>query len=444
MKVAKFGGSSVADAGQFKKVAKIVKSDPTRRIVVVSAAGKWQAQKIKVTDLLIDSFNANAKQEDFHQPFAIVRHRLVKIQSELGLTTKIEADLDEIEAKIPSATYDYVVSRGEYLTAKLMANYIGYSFIDAAKFITFRDGDVDLGASKRKLENEMLGSRFALVPGFYGADEAGNIKLMPRGGSDITGAIIANLVDADLYENWTDVSGVKVADPRIIDHSKKIDELTYSELQELSYMGISVFQEEAVEPVREKHIPIAILNTNAPSEGGTIVASSVISDKQQLVTGIAGKKNYVVISIKKHQLSRRMDILQSAIEVLSKFNVMPNFLPSGNDAVSFLIDFNQVEIDLDKIVSELKSKIDVDSVDLRKNIALVAAVSAKFSKHPAIAGKILEKLDKSDIDVHMVVQEGSDIKLVVGVDNDDYERTIRELYLNSSEVATSRISAVIA
>ncbi|WP_283679564.1 aspartate kinase [Lentilactobacillus sp. Marseille-Q4993] len=442
MKVAKFGGSSVADAGQFKKVKAIVEADERRQVVVVSAAGKWKDQTVKVTDLLIRVYQLRQSGEDFQPVFAQVKARLLAIKEELGLSVNIESKLEKISNEIPGATYDYIVSRGEFLTGMMMADYLGFKFVDPQDFMIFDGNEVDLVASNQALANYYHVGERILVPGFYGRDEQGNVHLMPRGGSDITGSILANLLNANLYENWTDVSGIKVADPNIIDHSRKIDELTYAELQELSYMGISVFQEEAIQPSRDKNIPIAVLNTNAPEEGGTLVASSVVSSSNQLVTGIAGKKGYVIISIKKHQLSRRMDIIQEALKVVAQFGVEYNYLPSGTDAFSLLVKFDGSMGQLNSIVTAIKDAVEVDEIELQRDVALVAAVSANLSEHPALAGRILELLDKSNIKVQMVVQEGADIKLVIGVANEDYEKTIAELYKNINKAATSSIEVV--
>lgn len=255
---------------------------------------------------------------------------------------------------------------------------------------------------------------------------------MPRGGSDISGSILANLLDADLYENWTDVSGIKMADPRIIDQSRKINELTYEELQELSYMGISVFQEEAVQPVRAKRIPIAILNTNHPEEDGTLVVDQARENTANLITGIAGKKDYVIISINKYQLSKRLDILSKVFSIIQRFDVSFDYLPSGTDSFSFIAKRAAVSNKVQEIISALEEESDLDSVKLEKDISLVAVVSDQLGKRPAVAGKILDILDNSQIKIHLVIQESSDIKLVFGVANKDYEKTIEKIYRNVS------------
>lgn len=442
MKVAKFGGSSVADAGQFKKVRAIVEANADRKVIVVSAAGKSDSEAVKVTDLLIQVEKLRDAGDDYMPVFNHIQSRFVGIRDALGLKVAIESDLQKIAKQIPNCSHDYLVSRGEFLTAKLMADFLGYQFIDAARFLVFDQNEVNYGESINRLRDFMSYDEHIVVPGFYGVDENGLTHLMPRGGSDISGALLANFVDADLYENWTDVSGIKMADPQIINNSRKINELTYEELQELSYMGISVFQEEAIQPAKEKQIPIAILNTNHPEEDGTLVVDSANSNANQLVTGIAGKKDYVVISIQKYQLNKRLDVMAKVFSVIQKFGVKFDYVPAGTDSVQFLAKRADVDGKLMAIVTALKSGCDLDAVKLEKNIAMVAAVSSQLGKRPAIAGKILDLLDNSQIKIHLVVQEGSDIKVVFGVANSDYEKTIEKIY-RSTAVSATRLKMVI-
>ncbi|EHO51766.1 aspartate kinase [Lentilactobacillus kisonensis] len=429
MKVAKFGGSSVADAGQFKKVREIVEANADRRVVVVSAAGKSATESIKVTDLLIEVEKLRDAGEDYRPVFKHIERRFVGIRDALGLNVAIENDLQKIEKRIENCSHDYLVSRGEFLTAKLMADFLGFQFIDAARFLVFDGHKVNYGESINRLRDFLSVNTQIVVPGFYGVDETGQIHIMARGGGDVSGAVLANLVDADLYENWTDVSGIKMADPRIVDHSRRINELTYDELQELSYMGVSVFQEEAIKPVEQRQIPIAILNTNHPEEDGTLVEKTVHRDQDQLVTGVAGKKDYVIISIKKYQLNKRFDIMAKVFSEIQRFNVPFEYVSSGTDSFSFLVKKDQLAGQLNAILTALK-KCDLDSVTLDQDVALVAAVSHELSERPANAGKILDFLNDSQIKVHLVIQEGSDIKVVFGVANKDYEKTIKKIYRN--------------
>ncbi|KRL68192.1 aspartate kinase [Companilactobacillus versmoldensis] len=442
MKVAKFGGSSVSDADQFKKVKRIIESDPERKVVVVSAAGKSSIEPVKVTDMLIQIEEAVKNGTDFQQLFGHVSARILKIRDDLHLNVKIEKGLQEIKNKISTCSHDYLVSRGEYLTGKLMASYLDYQFIDPKNVLIFNQNELDYRKSNSLLNNVFARYQRVVIPGFYGADKKGNIHLMPRGGSDITGSIVSKLLLADLYENWTDVSGILMADPRIVSESKKIDVLTYDELQELSYMGIGVFQEEAIQPVRKSHIPTKILNTNHPEEGGTLVVdaqSHMLSD--QIITGIAGKKNYTVITIRKYQLSKHIEVLQKVLSLLQKFHISVNYVPSGNDSFSFLFQKSEISSRLDKLVHKLQTSCGLDKVEVNQDIALIAAVSLKLGKNPAIAGKILDYLDNSLINVPLVIQEGGDIKIVIGVANQDYEKTIAKIYQEAMFKGAKRIPA---
>lgn len=432
MKIAKFGGSSVADADQFRKVKRIIESDPTRQVVVVSAAGKSVQQPIKVTDMLIQLEQLIQSGIDYQPLFDQISQRFIQIRDEMQLDISIEKDLRAIRRDLEHESHDYLISRGEFLTAKLMANYLGYYFVDAKDILIFNEQGLNYQASAQKLQAVLKKHSQLLVPGFYGGNDDGSIHLMPRGGSDISGSLLANLLDAELYENWTDVSGILMADPRIVNHSKKIDVLTYDELQELSYMGIGVFQEEAVRPVRQKQIPTKILNTNHPEEGGTMVVSSNDKDLDSgAITGIAGKKNFTIITIKKYQLNRHIEVLQNVLSIFQKFNVSINYIPSGNDGFSFLCQRHDLKNKLDKIIVNLKQSCGLDSVEVNQDIALVAAVSLQLSQRPAIAGQILSCLDNSLIHVRFVFQEGSDIKVVIGVANCDYEKAISKIYRES-------------
>lgn len=442
MKVAKFGGSSVADAGQFKKVKQIVESDAKRRIVVVSAVGKSVAEPIKVTDMLLDLEQKLVADEDPEPIFQAISSRIIGIRDDLNLNVNIEADLAIIADNLANCSHDYLISRGEYLTAKLMAAYLGYYFVDAKDILIFANDGIDYVQSQQRLLKVLSKHSQLVIPGFYGANVDGSVHLMPRGGSDISGSILANLVDAELYENWTDVSGILMADPRIVAHSEKIDSLTYDELQELSYMGIGVFQEEAVRPVREKKIPTAVLNTNHPEAGGTMVVSAdEDKNNDHIVTGIAGRKDCTVITIRKYQLNKHLEVLQNVLSVFQKFNLTISSVPSGNDGFSFLCQHGEVATHLPALIAKLKHTCGIDSVEVNQNIALVAAVSLQLSRRPAIAGKIMNYLDNSLIHVRFVFQEGSDLKIVFGVNNDDYEKTIKRIYRESMEQHLKRISA---
>ncbi|GAB5056867.1 aspartate kinase [Companilactobacillus alimentarius] len=429
MKVVKFGGSSVADVKQFRKVKAIIQADNRRQVVVVSAIGKSLQQPIKMTDMLIELERARDLGEDINEIFESISERFLKIRDDLKIGLVLEKDLLEIKDNLFTCSHDYLISRGEYLTAKLMAKYLGYKFVDASLVMIFKENGFDYGASKRALLKIRSKYQNIVVPGFYGVQIDKSIQLMARGGSDISGAILANLLDAKLYENWTDVSGILMADPRIVDHSQKIDILSYEELQELSYMGIGVFQEEAILPVRKKQISTKILNTNDPKASGTLVVGSI--DRQiekRIITGIAGKKNYTVITIKKYQLNRHIEILQQVLSILQKHHIVASYVPSGNDGFSFLCQQDSSNPNLESAISNLRNSCNLDKIIINKNIALVAAVSWQLSQRPSLAGKILDFLDNSRINVKLVIQEGSNMKVIFGVNDADYERTIVKIY----------------
>lgn len=430
MKVVKFGGSSVADAEQFSKVKAIINDDSDRKVVVVSAAGKSRNEKIKITDLLIELDKLRISGSDYSNILNKIMQRFLRIKSELGINFDIESEIRKIEVNLANCSSDYLISRGEYLTAQLMASYLGFKFIDSASFMMFSKNEIDLNETSKEFHKLYSETDKVVIPGFYG-NQNGNIKLMQRGGSDISGAILANILNADLYENWTDVSGILMADPRIVSKCKRIDSLTYGELQELSYMGFNVFQEEAVQPVRVKNIPTKILNTNNPHSGGTLVVDRIKRDSKQLITGIAGKKNYTIITVKKYQLNKHLDILQKVLSIFQKHNLIVDSVPSGTDSFRFLLPQTELKGVLNSVLSELKNNCNLDDVFLNDNIALIAAVSTELSKRPAIAGRIMQYLDKSLINIRLVIQEGSDMKVVFGVSNADYEKTISNIYKNA-------------
>ena len=431
MKVVKFGGSSVADSEQFAKVKAIIDGDDQRKVVVVSAAGKSVAEKIKITDLLISLDKLRLNDSDYSEVLNKIVERFVRIKNNLNINFDIENEINNIENNLKSCTSDYLISRGEYLTAHLMAAYLGFKFVDSADFMIFSNGEIDMKATSDKFMSIYQNNEKIVVPGFYGSNQNGDIQLMQRGGSDISGAILANILDADLYENWTDVSGILMADPRIVSKCKRIDSLTYGELQELSYMGFNVFQEEAVQPVRIKNIPTKILNTNHPHSGGTLVMDKVKRDDKQLITGIAGKKNYTIITVKKYQLNKHIEILQKVLSIFQKHHLAVDSVPSGTDSFRFMLQQSEVKGILQLVMSELKNNCNLDEVSVNDNIALIAAVSTQLSSRPAIAGKIMSFLDKSLINIRLVIQEGSDMKIVFGVSNSDYERTISNIYKNA-------------
>ena len=431
LKIAKFGGSSVANATQFKKVKDIIKSDPARRFVVVSASGRENKEDNKVTDLLY-LIEAHLKYSvDYLSLFDLIKERFLSIKKDLNLQYPIEEDLAALQKELhKSMSTDYLVSRGEYLTAKLMAEYLEYPFVDAKDIITFRyDGKIDYDATKYRLDNFLKHNDCFVIPGFYGALPDGTIKTMTRGGSDITGSILARLLNADMYENWTDVSGILMADPRIVPHPKRIHTITYSELRELSYMGASVLHEEAIFPVKEKNIPINILNTNRPQDGGTIIVEEVDEqDSKQIITGIAGKKNFSVVAIYKNHMSDEVGIIRRTLEVFENYRISVEHIPSGIDSFSIVVNSEDVKDVIYDIVSDIKKACNPDNVKVIDHIALIATVGRQMMYRPGISGKLFAILGKNNINIRMIAQGSDEINIVVGVEDKDFEKTISAIY----------------
>ena len=431
LKITKFGGSSVANATQFQKVKNIIKSDKARRFVVVSASGREHKEDNKVTDLLY-LIEAHLKYSvDYHPLYELIKDRFISIKNDLGLAYPIEEDLAKLEKELhKSISTDYLVSRGEYLTAKLMAEYLGFPFVDAKDIITFRyDGKIDYDATKYRLDNFLKHNDCFVIPGFYGSLPDGTIKTMTRGGSDITGSILARLLNADMYENWTDVSGILMADPRIVSHPKRIHTITYSELRELSYMGASVLHEEAIFPVKEKNIPINILNTNHPEDGGTIIVDEVDEkDSKQVITGIAGKKNFSVVAIYKNHMSDEVGIIRKTLEVFENYRISVEHIPSGIDSFSIVVNSEDVKDVIYDIVSDIKKACNPDNVKVIDHIALIATVGRQMMYRPGISGKLFAVLGNNNINIRMIAQGSDEINIVVGVEDKDFEKTISAIY----------------
>ena len=431
LKITKFGGSSVANAKQFQKVKHIIQSDPSRRFVVVSASGRESKDDNKVTDLLY-LIEAHLKYSvDYLSLFDLIKERFISIKTDLQLQYPIEKDLNQLQSELhKSISLDYLVSRGEYLTAKLMAEYLGFPFVDAKDIISFRyDGKIDYDLTKHRLDHFLENHDCFVMPGFYGSLPDGTIKTMSRGGSDITGSILARLLDADVYENWTDVSGILMADPRIVKNPKRIQTITYSELRELSYMGASVLHEEAIFPVKEKNIPIHILNTNHPEEGGTIIVDEIKNDdSNQIITGIAGKKDFTVVAIYKNHMSDEVGIIRRALEVFENYHISIEHIPSGIDSFSIVVNSNDVNDIIYDIVSDIKRECNPDHIKILDHISLIATVGRQMMYHPGISGKLFAILGESDINVRMITQGSDEINIVVGVEDKNFEKTINVIY----------------
>lgn len=431
IKIVKFGGSSVANATQFKKVKKIVKSDPTRQFVVVSASGKANKDDNKITDLLY-LCHAHLKYNiTCDNIYGMIEDRFKSIKADLNLKYDIESDLANLKAELDkSIDVDYLVSRGEFLTGKLMSEYLGYHFVDAKDIIFYNyDGTFDYPKMKIAFDEIVKDHPQLVIPGFYGSLPNGAIKIMSRGGGDVTGSIMANIIEADVYENWTDVSGILMADPRIVKHPKQIEVITYSELRELSYMGASVLHEEAIFPVKRKDIPIHIKNTNRPEDAGTIIKDAASeSDNKTVITGIAGTKNFSIITVKKAHMSNEVGLIKNALDVIDKFGLSIEHLPTGIDSFSIVIETAAVKPVLYDVILNIKEKCHPDDISVVENVALIATVSRTMKSRSGMSGRLFTTLGKHGINISMISQTSDEMNIIVGVDNKDYENTIRAIY----------------
>ena len=433
MKVVKFGGSSMADAGQYRKVRDILMADPERKVVVVSAAGKRFSGDHKLTDLLYLTHAHVQYGVDCTPIFELIANRYLEIRDELGLTLNLEEELMALKKRIDAkqVTQEELVSRGEYFSAKLMAAYLGFQFVDAADWIKFKmDGTVDQEKSYDALKHQVVMGYGAVIPGFYGSMPDGTIHTFSRGGSDITGALAAAALDADVYENWTDVSGILMADPRIVDNPQAIPEVTYDELRELSYSGAQVLHEDSIFPVREKNIPVNIRNTNDPEAPGTMIQESFDGDHdpERFITGITGKKDFSIISMRKRGMTSQCGVLYKMLKVLVRHNISVDYVPNGIDNVSVVIPTATIEKNLYTIMAEIEQEAEPDSLEVHHNIAIVAAVGRKMANRPGISGKLFAALGESNINIRMINQGPDELNIIFGVDNADFKEAIRVLY----------------
>lgn len=433
IKVVKFGGSSVADAHQFEKVKHIIEADDARRFVVVSAAGRVNSEDNKVTDLLYLCHAHLKYSVSCDTVFQMIEERFLSIKKELHLNYPIEKDLDLLRSSLrKNMPLDYLVSRGECLTAKLMAEYLGYTFLDAKDLIKFAyDGKIDFIKTQEMMEHYLQEHDHFVIPGFYGSLPDGSVKILSRGGSDITGSIIAKIVDADVYENWTDVSGILMADPRIVENPKRIEKITYTELRELSYMGANVLHEDAIFPVKEKNIPINIRNTNDPTNPGTLILDIEEGSKDdvgQLITGIAGKKDFTVVAIYKNHMSNEIGIVKRALEVFEKYRISIEHIPSGIDSFSVVVNSADIKDNIYDIVADIKANCKPDKVKVISDIALIATVGRHMSSRPGISGQLFAVLGNNGINIRMIAQGSDEINIIVGVENKDFEKTTQAIY----------------
>ncbi|SMF59949.1 aspartate kinase [Pseudobacteriovorax antillogorgiicola] len=430
--VCKFGGSSLADAKQFKKVQAILAADKRRTIIVPSAPGKRSPDDAKLTDLLYLCQQSASVGTDFSEAFNLVRDRYLGIEADLGVNGQMADHLEQLKGKIlEGVSRDYIASRGEYLNGLLMAAFLDAEFVDPHEVIFLNpNGTVNPESYEKlraRLQNE---SKRYVIPGFYGCDNAGQIKTFSRGGSDISGAIVARAINALIYENWTDVSGLLMADPRIIADAKPMEEATYAEIRELSYMGASVLHDEAIAPVREVGIPIAILNTNKPEHHGTRIVSKLSPEieKNTEIAGIAGKKNFVMINIEKNLMNKEIGFAFRLFGILERLGISFEHCPSAIDSMSVILESSQLEGKTDLVMEEIKRTLRPDRLELVPQIALIAVVGEEMAKTIGIAAKVFEALRDAGVNVSLINQGASELNIIVGVAPEFYETALNALY----------------
>ena len=432
VKVTKFGGSSLADAGCFRKVREIVLADDTRRFVVPSAPGKRYPGDEKITDLLYLCAAQAAQGLDFDDAWQQIADRYVSIETELSLCTGIAGELKAIRRNIENgASTDYIASRGEYLNGLLLADYLGFTFYDAAELICFHsDGTYD-DETTQKWSQKLLDAERVIVPGFYGRKRDGSIKTFSRGGSDITGSIVARAVQADVYENWTDVSGFLMADPRVVEDPKAIRIVTYSELRELSYMGATVLHEDSIFPVRKAHIPINLRNTNCPENEGTLVIpDSYLKyyEREGVLTGVAGRTGFTVITVYKDNMHNEVGFGYRLLRVLDRYNISFEHVPSGIDTMSLVISDDRLKDNLESVLREIQRDCEPQSIELHSNMALVATVGKGMIRSLGVAARLFSALAEAGVNIRMIDQGSSEMNIIVGVESDDLKTAIRAIY----------------
>lgn len=430
VKVVKFGGSSLASSQQFKKVGEIIHAEESRKYIVPSAPGKRFSDDIKVTDMLYECYTAAVKGKDYKPLLENIKKRYYEIINELGLDLSLEKEFSIMESGfVGKAGRDYAASRGEYLNGIVLANYLGFEFIDAAEVIFFDDnGNFDADKTNEILSERLSKVAYAVIPGFYGSMPNDTIKTFSRGGSDVTGSIVAKAVKADLYENWTDVSGVLVTDPRIIDNPKVINTITYKELRELSYMGASVLHEDAIFPVRKEGIPINIKNTNAPSDPGTMIVESTSMKPEYTITGIAGKRGFTVVTIEKDMMNSELGFGRRVLEEFEKNGISFEHMPSGIDTMSVVVHQAEFGKKEQEILAGIHRNTHPDSIEIESDIALIAVVGRGMKATRGTAGRIFSALAHAHVNVKMIDQGSSELNIIVGVEDSDFEKAIQAIY----------------
>lgn len=429
-KVVKFGGSSLASAEQFKKVGDIIRADENRKYVVPSAPGKRNSEDTKVTDMLYGCYAKAEEDKDFAKELKAIKARYDEIIKGLNLKLSLEEEFKTIEKNFKAkAGKDYAASRGEYLNGIIMADYLGYNFIDAAEVIFFdKDGNFDADKTHEVLSNRLAKENRAVVPGFYGANPDGSVRTFSRGGSDVTGSIVAKAAKVDLYENWTDVSGFLVADPRIIKNPEVITTITYKELRELAYMGASVLHEDAIFPVRQAGIPINIRNTNAPEDAGTLIVKSTCHTPEYVITGIAGTKGFVAVNIEKDMMNSEIGFGRKVLSVFEENGISFEHMPSGIDTMTIFVDQKAFEDKEQTVLAGIQREVKPDSVDLESDLSLIAVVGRGMKSTRGTAGRIFSALAHAKVNVKMIDQGSSELNIIIGVSNCDFEAAIKAIY----------------
>lgn len=429
-KVVKFGGSSLASAEQFKKVGDIIRSEESRRFVVPSAPGKRFSNDIKVTDMLYDCYAAAEREEDISGKLQAIKERYYEIINGLKLDLSLEEDFNQIEADFKAkAGSDYAASRGEFLNGKVMAAYLGYEFVDAASVIRFdKNGIFDAEKTDKLLGKRLAKCESAVIPGFYGAYEDGKVKTFSRGGSDVTGSLVAKAIKADIYENWTDVSGFLVTDPRIVDNPAVIETITYRELRELSYMGATVLHEEAIFPVRKEGIPINIRNTNRPEDKGTFIVESTCKKPKYVITGIAGKKGFCSINIEKSMMNSEIGFGRKILQVFEDEGISFEHVPSGIDTMTVYVHQDEFEEKEQQVIAGIHRAVNPDFVEMESDLALIAVVGRGMKSQRGTAARIFAALAHVNVNVKMIDQGSSELNIIIGVENRDFEAAVKAIY----------------
>lgn len=432
IKVAKFGGTSMADAKAIVQVAKIINDDKKRRYVIVSAPGKRSSQDIKVTDMLYACYHDLEINGDCSAVFGKIRERFKGIVTDLKLDLDIDSYLDKVESDmVKFRSSEFCASRGEYLSGVIVAAKLGFDFVDAKDIIVFNEnGEFEADATNEKIALVLKDKPTAVIPGFYGADDLGIVHTFSRGGSDVSGALIARAVKAVIYENWTDVNGFMTTDPRIVSNPTPIKTLSYRELRELSYMGANVLHPEAIFPVRHSNIPINIRNTFEPTNPGTMIVPEVAPEQMEgrTITGIAGKKGYSIVFIEKSMMNSEMGFARRVLSVFEYYNISFEHMPSGIDTLSIVVADSELAGKEDVVIDRIKKTVNPDNIELKSGLALIATVGHGMHYNPGTAAKLCTALAKEKINIRMIDQGSSEMNIIVAVNSSDYEKAIISIY----------------